>query len=147
MPSKLPSQMIYSICDSEKRQEGEKKWHRNMKGLPPDDKNWEKNWASGHLAQSHTCQASSLLGDNHSSDSFYWDAAVSRLHSKRAFTALGKGQHTVARALHPGSLQRAVAQPSLKFSTELLQDGSPEECHLLGLLRKKQKRAMPFPPG
>lgn len=108
-----------------------------MKGPPDDDKGREKNWASGHLAQSRTCQASSFLHDNHSSAPFHWDAAVSCPDSKQVLTALGKGQHAVARAPHPGwqqvlLLQRAAAQPSLKFSTELLQGGSPKEFHSLG---------------
>lgn len=87
-----------------------------MKGLSYDDKSQEENWSSGHLAQSHTCQASSLLSDNHNSASFHWVAAASHLDSKQALTALGKGQHAVAQALHPGwqqalLLQRAMVQP------------------------------------
>jgi len=111
-----------------------------MKGLPPNNKSWEENWASSHLAQSHTCQASLLLSDSHSSVSFLWDAVASCLDSKQAFTALGKGQHAIAQALHPGwqqvlLLHKAAAPPSLKFSTELLQSGSPNEFHSLGSLR------------
>lgn len=128
-----------------------KKRHRNMGTVPQQ---WESREKLGlwSLAQSHTCQASSLLGHNRSSASFHWDAAVSHLNSKQAFTALGKGKHAVAQAPHPGwqqvlLLQRAVAQPSLKFSAEVLQGGSPKEFHSLGLLRKKQKKAMPSPPG
>lgn len=87
-----------------------------MKELSYDDKSREKNWSSGHLAQNHTCQASSLLSDNHNSASFHCDAAASHLDSKLALTALGKGQHAVAWALHPGwqqalLLQKAMAQP------------------------------------
>lgn len=60
-----------------------------MKGLPYGDKSPEKSWTSGHPA--HTCQASPLASDNHSSAFFHWDAAARHLDSKQAFTTLCYG--------------------------------------------------------
>lgn len=135
-----------------KKARGEKMWHRNMKTLPYNDKSQKKNWASGHLAQSHTCQASLLLGDNCSSASFHWDAAVSCLDSKQAFIALGKGQHAVAQAPHPGwqqvlLLQRAVAQPSLKLSQSCFKVGAPRSFLHWDYWGKSRRGLCLFPPS
>lgn len=120
-----------------------------MKGLPSNDKSQDKIWASGHLAQSHTCQVSLLLGDNRSFAAFHWGAAVGCLDPKQVFTALGEGQHAVTEVLHAGwqqvlLLQRAVAQPSFKFSTELLQGGSPKEFLFTATTEEKAEEGYAF---
>lgn len=69
-----------------------------MKGFPYNEQSLEKNWASGHLAQSHICHVDCfsviiqlcLLPLGCSSNSC--------LDSKQASTTPGKGQHTVAQA-------------------------------------------------
>lgn len=68
-----------------------------MKGVPYNEQSLEKNWASGHLAQSHICHVHCFsviiqlcflpLG-----------CSSSCLDSKQASTAQGKGQHAVAQA-------------------------------------------------